>query len=59
MPAILYCARTNRAREQAGAPRQPTSTHDTARAEEKRDRKEEEEKGETRGRVGKRWEGQG
>ena len=33
--------------------------HKTARAEEKRDRKEEEEKRETRGRVGKRWEGKG
>ena len=43
MPAIQYRARADRAREQAGAPRQPTSTHNTARAEEKRGEEEEEE----------------
>ena len=39
MPAVQYRARTDRAREQADAPRQPTSTHNTARVEEKMDEK--------------------
>ena len=41
MPAIQYRARTNRAHTQASTPRRPTSTHNTARVEEKRDGKEE------------------
>ena len=49
MPAVPYRARTNRAHKRASTPRRPTSTHNTARAEEKRDGKEEEEKGEVRG----------
>ena len=44
MPAVQYRARTNRAHTRACAQRQPTNTHNTARAEEKRDRKEEQER---------------
>ena len=42
----------NRAHRRAGAPRQQTSTHNTARAEEKRDETEEEERGKVKGQGG-------
>ena len=44
----------NRANARAGAPRQPTSTHNTARAEEKRDEKEGKERWKVKGRGRKR-----
>ena len=53
-PAIPYRAHTNRAHTQARAPRQPTSTHNTARAEEKRDEKEGKERWKVKGRGRKR-----
>ena len=53
MPEVQYRAR-NRAHTRASTQRQPTSTHNTARAEEKRDEKEEKERWMVKGRGGKR-----
>ena len=52
MPSIRYRARTNKAHARASAPRQPTSRHNTARVEEKRDEKEEEGSGRVKDRRG-------
>lgn len=55
-------ARTNTAHARACAPRQSTSTHNTARAEDNRGEKEEEERGRVKGQAGEgkgRWRGRG